>query len=65
MNISGYNTWKHEILTQQGEIQREYSEEDPARDDNYICQADVRKDCTVGKPSGYNVAGAEEVGSQT
>ena len=65
MNISGYNTWKHEILTQQGEIQREYSEENPARDDNYICQTDMGKDCTVGKLSGYNAAGAEEVGSQT
>ena len=53
-------TWNTNLA---GEIQREYSEENPARDDNYICQTDVGKDCTVGKLSGYNAAGAEEVGS--
>jgi len=42
---------KYEILTQQGEIQREYSKENPARDDNYICQAGMRKDCAVDKLS--------------
>ena len=62
MNINGYNTWKYEILTQQGEIQRGYSEENPARDDNYLCQTGMGKDCTVGKLSGCNTAGDEETG---
>ena len=30
-----------------GGIQREHSEENPARDDNWICQMGVRRDCTV------------------
>ena len=60
MNINGYNTQKCEILTQQGGIQREYSEENPARDDNYVCQVGMRNDCTVGKLSERNEAGDEE-----
>ena len=62
MNISGYNTQKYKILTQQGEIQREYSEENPARDDNYVCQAGVRKDYTVGKLNKCNEACDKEMG---
>ena len=34
----------------------------PARDDNYICQAGMRKDYTVGKLSKYNEACDEEMG---
>ena len=62
MNISGYNTWKYEILTQQGEIQREYSEENPVRGNNYICEAGVRKDYTVGKLSECNEACDKQTG---
>ena len=47
---------------QQGEIQREYSEENPARDDNYICQGGIRKDYAVDKLSECNEACDEETG---
>jgi len=46
-----------------GEIRREYSKENPAKDDSYICQVGVRRDCIVGTLGKCNEASDKETGN--